>query len=105
MQCQNNQWVQSQSCREACSDGQCIEQDIPAPTNLQYEITDQNTVILTWNNVLGGNSAIDGTEAITGYAVSENNNFINKIAEFIKSLFKKGPIGVLEKNNHLAFHS
>ena len=149
MQCQNNQWVQSQSCREACSDGQCIEsgtdldvsssgigsgsgdigqekihlgcrnnacvkisgegenkcaanndcieQDIPAPTNLQYEITDQNTVILTWNNVLGGNSAIDGTGAITGYAVSENNNFINKIAEFIKSLFKKGPIGVLEK--------
>src|SRR3989344_1677798 len=55
-------------------DNDCIKQDIPAPTNLQYEITNRNTIILKWNNVLGGNSAIDGTGAITGYAISENNN-------------------------------
>ena len=78
-------------------DNDCIKQDIPAPTNLQYEITNRNTIILKWNNVLGGNSAIDGTGAITGYAISENNNFISKIIEFIKSLFKKGQVGVLEK--------
>ena len=69
----------------------------PAPTNLQYRITDDRKIILTWDNVLGNPRNEPIGAVITGYAVSENNFFI-KILESIKKIFNKDAIGSLEKN-------
>ena len=71
-----------------------IDNRPPAPTNLRYEITENNHIILTWDNVLlregetpGGTGA-----AITSYAIY-NKEILNKITNFIKNLFGKKTVG------------
>jgi len=63
----------------------------PSPTGLRYEIENEN-VILIWDNVLRENTN-PTTAAITSYVIYEEN-FFNKITNYIKNIFKEGIVSL-----------